>query len=76
MEFDLVTIVRVSNENLFDFIKECNERKYDDISSPFGIMEHTHNTIVLCKTGMTPAQAEAFIQFCVRYNVPEVVMPA
>lgn len=70
MNFDIVTTVRVANDRLYDFVLECNKLKYSEWQVPFGDTQGNHTRMVLMVSGMTPAQSEAFLQFCVRYNTP------
>lgn len=76
MSFDLITTVRVNGDHLFSFIDDCKIKHYEFQFTGGWNVDGTSN-VVVGASNLTPAKAEAYIQFCIRHNTPvESLMPA
>lgn len=73
MSFDLITTVRVDGDHLFSFIDNCKVQKYDFQFTGGWNVDGTVN-VVVGASHLTPAQVEAYVQFCIRHNSPEEIL--
>lgn len=70
MTFDMITTVRIPNSRSYELSKLCLDKRYT-----FTFVAETvddYHKVVIGASDLTPAAAEAFVQMCMRYNVPLV----